>query len=115
VPEVHGLSSKNHFGHDLASAQAAYKVLLADLTSDISALTTTRQAGSKQPVGFPVRNTFVESFWNRTYIQSVESLWQRTSRYRRGGFTEQTGTIRDVIQNHLFQVLSIWLWNHLSF
>ena len=32
----------------------------------------------------------------------------------RGAFYEQVGTIRDVVQNHLFQVWPIWRWNRRS-
>jgi glucose-6-phosphate 1-dehydrogenase len=49
----------------------------------------------------------VESFWNRNYIESVEiTMAEDFGVQGRGGFYDQTGTIRDVVQNHLFQVLS---------
>jgi glucose-6-phosphate 1-dehydrogenase len=65
----------------------------------------------KRPVNnmlaFRFANTFVEAFWNRTYIESVQiTMAEDFGVQGRGGFYDQTGTIRDVVQNHLFQVLS---------
>ena len=65
----------------------------------------------KRPVNnmlaFRFTNTFVESFWNRTYIESVQiTMAEDFGVQGRGGFYDQTGTIRDVVQNHIFQVLS---------
>src|SRR5262249_9763204 len=58
-------------------------------------------------LAFRFANTFVEAFWNRNYIKSVEiTMAEDFGVQGRGGFYDQTGTIRDVIQNHLFQVLS---------
>jgi glucose-6-phosphate 1-dehydrogenase len=58
-------------------------------------------------LAFRFMNTFVEAFWNRNYIESVEiTMAEDFGVQGRGGFYDQTGTIRDVIQNHLFQVLS---------
>jgi len=97
------------FGHDLASAQALNKVLLAEF--DEADIFRIDHYLGKQAVNnllaFRFANTFVESFWNRTYIQSVEiTMAEDFGVQGRGGFYDQTGTIRDVIQNHLFQVLS---------
>jgi glucose-6-phosphate 1-dehydrogenase len=58
-------------------------------------------------LAFRFANTFVEAFWNRNYIESVEiTMAEDFGVQGRGGFYDQTGTIRDVVQNHLFQVLS---------
>jgi glucose-6-phosphate 1-dehydrogenase len=52
-------------------------------------------------------NLFFEPIWNRTYIRSVQiTLAENFGVEGRGKFYEEAGTIRDVIQNHLFQVLA---------
>src|SRR5215510_7894430 len=97
------------FGHDLASAQELNKVLLR--TFDEADIFRIDHYLGKRAVNnvlaFRFANTFVESFWNRNYIESVEiTMAEDFGVQGRGAFYDQTGTIRDVVQNHLFQVLS---------
>jgi glucose-6-phosphate 1-dehydrogenase len=97
------------FGHDLASARELNKFLLG--TFDENDVFRIDHYLGKRPVNnllaFRFANTFVEAFWNRTYIKSVEiTMAEDFGVQGRGGFYDQTGTIRDVIQNHVFQVLS---------
>lgn len=97
------------FGHDLASAQELNRVLLA-VFDEADIFRIDHYLGKRAVnnlLAFRFANTFVESFWNRTYIESVEiTMAEDFGVQGRGGFYDQTGTIRDVVQNHLFQVLS---------
>jgi glucose-6-phosphate 1-dehydrogenase len=97
------------FGTSLDSARKLNQILLASFAED--AIFRIDHYLGKRPVHnmlfFRFTNGFLEHGWNRNQIESIQiTMAENFGVQGRGAFYDRTGAVRDVIQNHLFQVLA---------
>jgi glucose-6-phosphate 1-dehydrogenase len=97
------------FGTDLASARELNQILLKEFPEK-SIFRIDHYLG-KRPVHnilyFRFTNMFMEPFWNRNYVESMQiTMAESFGIQGRGAFYDSTGAIRDVMQNHLLQVMT---------
>ncbi|MHB1132758.1 MAG: glucose-6-phosphate dehydrogenase [Chloroflexota bacterium] len=109
-PERARLIVEKPFGHDLRSAQRL-NLLLASLYQEAQIYRIDHYLGKetvRNILALRFANALFEPLWNRNYIDHVQiTVAEQLGVEHRGGYYEQAGALRDIVQNHLLQLLCL--------
>jgi glucose-6-phosphate 1-dehydrogenase len=110
LPKGSKLVLEKPFGTDLASAQELNRLLHASFPEpDVFRLDHFLGKQTVQNIlGFRLTNRIFEPLWNSQHIERVDIIWDETlTASGRAAFYDGTGALRDMIQNHLLQLLAL--------
>jgi glucose-6-phosphate 1-dehydrogenase len=98
------------FGQDAASARRLNELLQKSFAEDhifrIDHFLAKQEV--QNVLGLRFANRFFEYLWNRDHIERVEITWDETIALEgRAGYYDSAGALRDMIQNHLLQLLCL--------
>jgi glucose-6-phosphate 1-dehydrogenase len=98
------------FGHDLQSSQSLNE-LLGKMYSELQIYRIDHYLGKETVqniMAFRFANSIMEPLWNRNYIEHVQiSVTEQLGVEDRGDYYDHSGALRDMIQNHLLQLLCL--------
>jgi len=98
------------FGEDLESARALNRLLAEEMderhvfrVDHFLAMTTVRNV-----LGTRLTNRVLEPLWNSTHIEEIEIVWDESLALEgRAGYYDRVGALKDMVQNHLLQLLCL--------
>jgi glucose-6-phosphate 1-dehydrogenase len=113
LPRGSRVAVEKPFGEDLDRA-IALNALLAELAGAAGEQVLFRvdhvlgMATVQNLLGLRLANRLLEPLWNGVHIEQIDVLWEETLALEgRAGYYDQTGALKDVMQNHMLQVLSL--------